>query len=249
MRLPGESSSSWVHIAFASFTYASLVAWSESTLLLASSRAVLADLAAMLKVSMEGLLKEARETQDAQLFARPSAQARQNVALQALNRVTKEAQQIVAMRIGNHSNDDKNVRFFLPNLVTGIMKMRLAKRPNAVIRAAGRLGSLPDFDERAELITKLNDAATHAQSMIDVAADAYSGWETERSEEIVAKGQLRLDLQRVYGGLTAEFPGQKDFCESFFLRSGKPSEGERDDDAGDTDDDDVDGDPTAGGNE
>jgi hypothetical protein len=47
----------------------------------------------------------------------------------------------------------------------------------------------------------------------------------ERSEEIVAKGRLRLDLERTYKALGAYFSGQKDFVESFFLRGDRPSEG------------------------
>lgn len=230
MRLPAESASSWVHLAFASFTYASHVAWAEAELLAASSRAVLVDLAALVKASMERLLKEARETQDAMIFARPHAQARQNVALNALKRTTKEALQLTTIRLGAGSENHPHVRFFLPKLLSGVTKLPIDERPGAVTDAAGRLDGLPAFDEKEQLVLRLKEAALHAQRMIDEADSAFDGWKTERSEEVMAKGQMRLDLQSVYGGLRQEFPGQRDFFESFFLRAGKPSEGRGDGD-------------------
>jgi len=234
MRLPAESASSWVHLAFAGFTYSSLVAWAEVDVLAAPSRVVLMDFANVLKPAMESLLKEARETQDAQIFGRPTAQARQNVALSALKRVTKESLQLVAMKIGEGYEDHPNVRTFLPKLTGGITKLPMADRPDAVVRASERLSGLPDFDGKAELIARLEAAATNAERMMEAAALAFSGWQTERSEEVMAKGQLRLTLQSVHGGLGNKFPGQRDFVESFFLRSGKASEGEQDgDDGGD----------------
>lgn len=234
MRLPAESASSWVHLAFAGFTYSSLVAWAEADVLAPPSRVVLADLASALKPSIERLLKEARETQDAMIFGRPTAQAHQNVALTALKRVTKEAVQTVAFRIGDGSEDHPNVRTFLPKLLGGITGVPLADRPGAVVLAANRLNGLPDFEGKAQLVTRLTAAGERAATMIEAAATAYAGWQTERSEEVVAKGQLRLDLESTHRSVGAKFPGQREFTESLFLRSGKASEGEQDgDDGGD----------------
>lgn len=238
MRLPSESASSWVHLAFAGFTYSSLVAWAEADILAPATRVTLGDLAAALKVAIERLLKEARETQDAQIFGRPEAQARQNVALTGLRRVTKEALQTVVFRIGDGSENHTNVRTFLPKLISGITKLPLAKRPRAVLRASARLTDLPDFEGKEALVLRLNNAADHAAQMIQAAGDAFAGWQTERSEEVVAKGQLRVLLESTYNALGVAFAGQRGFTETFFLRTGKPSEGDVDEDTGVDDDDD-----------
>ena len=234
MKLPAESASSWVHMAFAVFTHSSLIAWAEVDVLAAATRVSLTDFANTLKPTMESLLKEARETQDAQIFARPTAQARQNVALTALNRATKESLQLVTMKLGESSEDHPNVRTFLPKLTGGITKLPMADRPDAVVRASQRLSGLPDFEGKAQVIARLEAAATNAERMMDEAALAFSGWQTERSEEVMAKGKLRLALQSVHGGLINKLPGQREFVESFFLRAGKASEGE-DEDGGEED--------------
>lgn len=44
----------------------------------------------------------------------------------------------------------------------------------------------------------------------------------------MAKGRLRLELERVHHSLGARFPGQRPFVESFFLRGSKPSESDSD---------------------
>ncbi len=81
MKLPAETSSSWVHIGFAAYTWASLKAWSELPEMPQTDRDALSGLAASLRPPIDALLKEARETQDVTLFGRPEAQAKQNVAL------------------------------------------------------------------------------------------------------------------------------------------------------------------------
>jgi hypothetical protein len=41
----------------------------------------------------------------------------------------------------------------------------------------------------------------------------------------MVKGRLRLELEKTHRLLGAQFPGQRDFVESFFLKGSKPSEG------------------------
>ncbi|MDC3961289.1 hypothetical protein [Polyangium jinanense] len=89
---------------------------------------------------------------------------------------------------------------------------------------------LPD-DARGALVGKLKDAAERAQKAIEANDGAQMGWSKERSEELVAKGRLRLELERVHRSLGALFPGQRDFVESFFLKGEKPSEGTSEDEA------------------
>lgn len=227
MKLPPESSSSWTLVAFASFTWASLSAWSEFTELRQADRDFLAAQAAALRAQMESLVKEARETQDEVIFKRPEAQAKQNAWLSLLKRVTSEALTMVTLRLGNNSKDSKPVREFLPNLLATITMKPIADRAGAATLAAGRLAGLAgDFSEKAALVDRLKAAATGAQAAVDGNADAFGSWGKERSEEIVAKGRLRLELERVYKSLGAQFVGQRDFVESFFLRGEKPSEGE-----------------------
>ncbi len=45
---------------------------------------------------------------------------------------------------------------------------------------------------------------------------AWAAWRGERSEELVAKRRLRLEVERTHGRLKSEFPGQRTFVESFF---------------------------------
>jgi len=230
MRLPPESSSSWVLITFAGFSWASLNAWSEFTALPQADRDALSEAATVLRAGVESLLKEARETQDQTIFGRPEAQARQNAWLTLLKRTTAEALAIVSFKLAGGSKDDPQVREFLPNLLGGITSKKIAERPEAVERAAGRLKNLPaDFSEKNEIVARLEQAAAGAQASIDAAGVAWSAWNRERSEEIVAKGRLRLDLERTHRLLGARFPGQRDFVESFFLRGAKPSEGSTED--------------------
>ena len=60
---------------------------------------------------------------------------------------------------------------------------------------------------------------------MDANGEAFNAWDKERSEEVVAKGRLRLELERVHRALGAHFVGQRDFVASFFLKGEKPSEG------------------------
>jgi hypothetical protein len=144
-----------------------------------------------------------------------------------IKRVVTEILNTVIARVGNGSKDHPKVREFLPNLATGITRSRLYERPKLVEQAAGRLEKLePTFDEKAPAVARLRETATGAKGAIDAADDAWAAWGTERSEEVVAKGRLRLELERVHRSLGARFPGQRDFVESFFLHGSKPSEGE-----------------------
>jgi hypothetical protein len=227
MKLPSESSSSWAHLGFAAYTRASVKAWSGFSILTAEDRAFLAELEVSLKGAMESLLKEARETENMMYFGRPEAMASQNAWMVLIKRVVTEILNTVIARVGNGSKDHPKVREFLPSLATGITKSRLYERPKLVEQAAGRLEKLEStFDEKAPAVARLRETAAGAHTAIDAADDAWTAWSTERSEEVVAKGRLRLELERVHHSLGARFPGQRDFVESFFLRGSKPSEGE-----------------------
>jgi hypothetical protein len=226
MRMPPESSSSWVVISFASFTWSSLNAWSKFTALRKDDRDFLSTQASSLRSSIESLVKEARETQDQLIFGRPEAQASQNAWLVLIGRTVSEALDIVKIKLGNSSVDHPLVREFLPDLRGGISRKKIVDRPDAVKEAADRLSKLQgDFSDKAELVARLQQAAEGAQKAVDANTSAWSAWSKERSEEIVAKGRLRLDLERTYKALGAQFPGQKEFVESFFLKGDKPSEG------------------------
>jgi hypothetical protein len=232
VKLPNESSSSWVHIGFAAFTWASLNAWSEFPDLPDADKGVIGQLSASLKASIDSLVKEARETQDQQIFGRPIAQAKQNASLTLLRRRVGEALAMVAFRIGGGEKNHPAVREFLPNLMTTITRARISARPQATSQAAGRLKGLSQgFAEKAELAQRLEDAAALAQSAVDDNATAGAAWTQERSEELVAKGRLRLELERAHRALGAQFPGQRDFVESFFLKGDRPSEGTEDEEA------------------
>lgn len=226
MKLPNETSSSWTHILFAAYTCASLKAWSEFPELPSEDRSALAALGLTLRATTDALLKEARETQDVTIFGRPEAQARQNAWLTLLKRITSEALTMVAMRLGQGSKDSKPAREFLPNLLATVSSKPLAERPGVVAQAATRLAQLAgDFAEKAPLAARLEAAAKGAEAAVEANGDAFNAWDKERSEEVVAKGRLRLELERTHRALGAHFAGQRDFVESFFLKGEKPSEG------------------------
>lgn len=226
MKLPAESSSSWTHLGFAAFTVGSLQAWSEFTELPKADRDVLAGLATSLRTVVESLLKEARETQDVTIFGRPEAQARQNAWLTLLKRVTSESLAMVSIRLGQGSKDSKPAREFLPNLLATLTAKPIADRPGIAAQAAKRLAQLAgDFDEKAALAARLDAAATGAEKAVDANGAAFNAWDKERSEEVVSKGRLRLELERTHRALGAHFVGQREFVESFFLKGDKPSEG------------------------
>jgi hypothetical protein len=213
--------------AFASYTWASVGAWSEFTELPQPDRDFLADQAKQLRASMDALLKEARETQDQTLFGRPQAQARQNAWLKLLQRISSEALTMVALRLANNVKDSKVGREFLPNLMATITKAGVADRAKVATLAAARLaGLLGNFNEKADLVARLTAAAQGAQAAVDANQAAFSSWDKERSEEVVAKKRLRADLDRLHKALGIQFQGQDDFIESLFLKGDKPSEGE-----------------------
>jgi len=225
MRLPNETSSSWVHITFAAFAWSSLKAWSEFPDLPDSERKALGDLSTSVKGHIDSLVKEARDTQDMILFGRPEAQATQNATLTLLKRRFNEAISILSIRLGNNSKNHPVVRQFAPSLLATLTGARISQRPGMVVGAAKRLAKGDDFDGRDALVVRLNDAATRAKAAIDANTDAQAGWNQERSEELLAKAKLRLELERVHRQLGAIFPGQRAFVESFFLKGDKPSEG------------------------
>jgi hypothetical protein len=226
VKLPPESSSSWVHIAFAAFTWASLKAWSEFTQLPQADQAKLGELAMSLRSSADALLKEARETQDVQMFGRPEAQAKQNAWLTLLKRTAAETLSTVVNKLGQGSEDHPAVRQFLPKLLTGLTSLNIADRPKEAALAANRLDKIDGtFSDKADLVKRLSDASAGAKAAIEANADAKGAWGKERSEEILAKAQLRLSLEKTHRLLGAQFPGQREFVESFFLKGSKPSEG------------------------
>lgn len=237
MRLPNETASSWVLLTFASFSWSSLCAWAEVPDLKPADRAEIEKLAHALKIHIDSLLKEARDTQEAQLFGRPSAQAKQNATLVLLKRRVDEALALVTIRLGGGSKKHPAVASFLPGLLTGFSRAPIDERPKRANEAAGRLEAGEDFGERAVLVGKLKEAAERAQQAIHGNDGAQMGWSKERSEELVAKGRLRLELERVHRSLGALFPGQRDFVESFFLKGEKPSEGTSEDEATGTNED------------
>lgn len=233
MKLPPESNSSWAHVGWAAYTWASLQAWSKFSDLPEQSRRNLAAMATSLRESIDALLKEARETQDQMLFGRPVAQAEQNSWLTLLRRRIVEALGIVVAKLGGGSDEHPLVREFLPRLAGGITREPLADRPRLTRQAADRLAGLQvDLPEKATLVARLKEAADGAEAAIKAADTAWAAWTTERSEEVVAKGRLRLELQRIHGLLKAEFPGQTAFVESFFLKGDRPSEGTTDEQEG-----------------
>jgi hypothetical protein len=226
MKLPAESSSSWTHIIFGTFTWSSFKAWSIFPALLEADRKMLADGATTLRGSIDTLLKEARETQDQLLFGRPEAQANQNARLIGLKRAFSGALALVIAKLGNGSKDHPTVREFLPDLLTGLTRTPVAERPEAATNAALRLDNNEGtFEGKDALVVQLKNAAGDAQAAIEANEASWSAWGKERSEEIVAKGRLRIELERAHRALGAQFPKQRDFVESFFLRAGKPSEG------------------------
>jgi len=105
MKLPSESSSSWVHLTYAVFHWASLVAWSELPDLTEAQRAALTERATSARRAIDELLREARETEDAQFFSRPLASARQNVALVLLRRRAAKVLALVVNLLCGGSNE------------------------------------------------------------------------------------------------------------------------------------------------
>ena len=230
MKLPAESSSSWAHILFAAYAHGSLKAWSDFPELPQADRDALAANATSLRVAIDSLLKEARETQDVTFFGRPEAQARQNAWLIVLRRVASEALTMIALRLGQGSKDSKPAREFLPNLLASLTAKPLADRPGLAAQAAKRLAQLTgDFAEKESLTARLEAAAKGAEAAVEANGKAFNAWDKERSEEVVAKGRLRLELERTHRALGAHFVGQRDFVESFFLKGEKPSESGSDD--------------------
>ena len=226
MKLPAESSSSWVLIHFGAYSHASLTAWADSPELSPADRDVLTGLAKSLRTSLDSLVKEARETQDVTIFGRPEAQARQNAWLILLRRVASESLTMIALRLGQGSKDSKAAREFLPGLLATITGKPLADRPGIAAQAAKRLGQLTgDFAEKASLAARLESAAKGAEAAVEANGEAFNAWDKERSEEVVAKGRLRLELERTHRSLGAHFVGQRDFVESFFLKGERASEG------------------------
>jgi hypothetical protein len=226
MKLPTESSSSWSHIGFATYTWASLVAWSEFADLNEAERAFLRGQAVELRICIDELLREARETQDAVLFTRPLAQARQNATLLLLKRRLNKALALVINFLGGSSKDHPIVRRFLPDLLTGITGSRIGDRARLCEEATARLSGIEgELPGRESLVAELEDVTRRTGEAVDNARTAYDAWSSERSEEVVAKGKLRLEIERTHRALGAQFAGQRTFVESFFLKGSKPSEG------------------------
>ncbi|AKT36048.1 hypothetical protein [Chondromyces crocatus] len=226
MRLPAESTSSWTHVSYASFTWASLVAWSEFPDLSQDEREAIEVLATSMRSSIDTLLSAARATEQHVLFARPMTMARQNAWLRLLRRRAGEAQSMVTFKVGHSSMNHPQVREFLPKLRATITRKKIAERPFAAEKAATRLeGLIADFPEKPVLVQRLRDVATGAQAALDASKSSRATWSMGRSAEVVAKTRLRLELEKTHRLLGARFPGQRDFVESFFLRGSKPSEG------------------------
>jgi hypothetical protein len=144
----------------------------------------------------------------------------------ALRRVASESLALIAIRLGQGSKDSKPAREFLPNLLATITARPIAERPGIAAQAAKRLAQLAgDFDEKATLAVRLEAAAKGAEAAVEANGEAFDAWDQERSEEIVAKGRLRIELERAHRALGAHFAGQREFVESFFLKGEKTSEG------------------------
>jgi hypothetical protein len=223
MKPPVNSSSSWVHIMWASFTWVSLLAWAALTDLAETTRASLREMAEALKASLDALLNEARETQERELFDRPAAQARQQAWLEVATRRVNEALSIFAVRVAQGAKDLPVVREVFPDLATGITSAPIGERPRLIAQAATRLaGSPAEFAEKPALVERLREVATALQSAIEANDAARLAWTSERSEEVVAKNRLRLEMERTYGRLKALFPGRRSFVESFFRKTPKP---------------------------
>ena len=220
MKSPVGSSSSWAHVVWASFTWVSLQAWSEFTDLAERERTSLREMADALKGAIDALLKEAHETQGQEVFVRPGAQARQEAWLEATMGRLNEALSLVALRAGGGAKDHPTVREFLPHLVTGVTTAPISDRPRLITEAATRLAGLPvEFAEKPALLERLREAATSLQNAIAANDAARSAWSGERSDEVVAKNRLRLEMERTYGRLKALFPGRRGMVESFFRKT------------------------------
>ncbi|MBN1771661.1 MAG: hypothetical protein JXB32_10390, partial [Deltaproteobacteria bacterium] len=160
MRLPVESSSSWTHIVWASFTWASLEAWSRFEDLDERARGLLSESAGAVRGAIDNLLREARESQDKALFERPAALARRDAWLALGHRRLVEALNLVALKAGGGSKDHPVVREFLPELLGGIERASYADRPRLVAEAAARLeATSAGFADKADLVARLRAAA------------------------------------------------------------------------------------------
>jgi hypothetical protein len=190
-----------------------------------ATRTSLREMAEALKTSLDALLKEARKTQERELFERPAAQARQEAWLEVATSRVNEAVSILALRAAQGAKDHPIVREAFPDLATGITSAPIGKRPRLIAQAATRLaGSPADFAEKPALVERLQEAATTMQDAIEANDAARLAWTGERSEEIVAKNRLRLEMDRTYGRLKALFPGRRGLVESFFRKTSRPLE-------------------------
>jgi hypothetical protein len=249
MMMLKETSSSWTHLVWAAFTWVSLQAWSEFADLSEATRAALHDMAARLKEALDALLAEARETQDQALLARPAAHARQEVWLQRADGCVAEALAIVTIKAGGGGKDHPTVREFLPELASGIARAPIGDRPRLLDEAAVRLERLPDdFAEQPGLAARLREVAARLREALAAHDAAMAAWSGERSGEVVAKRRLRLEMERVHGGLKTVFPGNRGLVASFFRKSAaSASAGDGDAADGETPDDGTpDGVPAAG---
>lgn len=220
MKQQAESASSWSHLAAASFTYSSLKSWAELPVLGAEAQTKLTGLASSLYQVMQALLKEARETQDVTIYARPETMARQTVGQLHLRRTLAEVLGVVTAKAGGGSKDHPAVREFLPDLMAGVFDAPLEDRARLAAQAAERLAKLSvPLADKETLAEQVRSAARLAGTAFESAEAAWASWTQERSEEVVVKGQLRLELERVYGQLKTLFPGQRELVESFFPKA------------------------------
>lgn len=219
MQLPKESSSSWVHVSFASYCRSALLAGSRAEQIFpAPTRERLGVLAAALETPLHTVIKETRETQDAQFLTRPESMAEQESAFLGLRLVTNGALNAFRTALGG-SDDHPGLRQVFPNLMRTLNDAPLDERSVVADEIAARLERrTEEFVGKAEHIARIRSAAARAKASFESADTAYAGWKHERGEEIVAKGELRLALERTYGSLRDLFPAQRDVVESFFPR-------------------------------
>lgn len=154
---------------------------------------------------------------DKALFERPAALARRDAWLALGHRRLVEALNLVALKAAGGSKDHPVVREFLPELLGGIERASYADRPRLLAETTARLEALAtDFPDKADLVARLRSAAEGSRAAAAESDSAWAAWRGERSEELVAKRRLRLEVERTHGRLKAEFPGQRTFVESFF---------------------------------
>lgn len=233
MRLPTLSSSSQTHLRFAIFAAANLRAHSQSDFIAVDKRQKLGALADDLQIHIDSLYKENQETEKQVLFVQPHAQAKQNAALMVLSMLLTEASSTVTALVAKGNKRDPLLKEFLPDGIGGIKNAALDDRPELVLQATHRLKQLPDFTDKALLVERLEKAVESAKAAILQNDAADVAWSQERSEEMVAKGKLRLKLEEVHGALKSIFAGQKALVESFFYIQDRPSESPASTDAGD----------------